>query len=466
VSDLQPPEAERKSPGAKVLAWLDRIGDCLPLAVRAAFNLFVLLVIVPGPLEALLADFRADLDQPLPPRARAHYKFIRGHLREPFEGYTQGQVMNARFQVITLSHMACGLMNVAEADSSLKGEVVPLLRELVSRATSKHVSAYGLHPDRVAQLSDHGLYLTHLNLILGCYRRAGGGEEFDALHERISKHLVALSVRDGDFHARSWPESPKWPADQAALLCSLYLYDQVHGTRFSEKPIRGWLDYMQDRATDRDTGLHRSSISDLSYAALPRGCALSWSVLYMAQFAPDEAARQYDVYRDKFRCEVLGCGGFREWPPGEDRDSDADSGPVVFGAGSAATGIGAGPARLFRDYAVYDGIMRSASTIGLPSVVGLERRYRLSPMLGEAILLHGETARFWFHPPPPTSYPRSRAFPTGPLLVLLVLLAICGLSVRRMVKHIRKMRRRFDEPQAGGQEQVEKGGEPQAGAAG
>jgi hypothetical protein len=433
-------ESKKPPLGHRISAGLRLGGHWFGLALRVGFFLVLFAVVAPGQLEAVFADFGSDLDEPLPARARGHYKFFRDHLREPFEDYSELQVLVPNFKVVALSHMACGLTNVAEADPELKSEVGPLLREVVLRARSRQVSAYERDPVEVRGLDEHGLYLAHLNIILGCYRRTSGSDEFDGLHARVSRHLAALSTRDGDFHARSWPKSPKWPADQAALLCSLYLYDQLHGTDLSLEPIRGWLDYMQDRATDRDSGLHVSAVTDVSHAKVPRGCALSWSTLYMAQFAPDEAADLYDLYRRKCRRVVLGCGGFREWPEGYDGEMSADTGPVIFGAGAAATGLGAGPARIFKDYEVYAGIMRTASTAGLPSIVGLNRRYRLSPLLGEAILFHGETARCWYSSPPPTSYARETPFPTGPLLVLLLLAVYAALSARKLRRQIKLLR--------------------------
>ncbi len=430
----------------------------LALAGYALLLLALLVAVLPALFEACYRDYGEDLDQALPSPAPAHYRYIRGHLREPFSGYAGRQVLVENFRVVALSHMACGLTNVFEADNGMRREVAPLLREVATRALSGHVSPYDERVENVPNLGDHGLYLSHLNLILGCYRHVSGDGRYDDLHERVSRHLAALSLRDGDFHAHSWPGSPKWPADQTVTLCSLYLYDMtrlaalsrrpsqdwlaymMRGGELSRKPIQGWLAYMKEQATDADSGLHRSAITDLDYAHLPRGCALSWSVLYMAQFAPGEAWDLYAAYRKSRRTEILGFGGFREWPRGQARASDVDSGPVVFGAGMAATGLGLGPARIFKDYRTYDGIMRSASTFGLPVVVGAERRHRLSPLLGEAILFHGATARLWFVEPFTPAYPRERAFPTGALILLVLALAACALIAWRLKKLIKLLR--------------------------
>lgn len=446
---------------------LRTVARWLALGVYSCLLLALLVAVLPALFEACYRDYGEDLDRELPSPALAHYRYIRGHLREPFSGYGGRQVLVDNFQVVALSHMACGLTNVFEADNGMRREVAPLLGEVAARALSGHVSPYDKDIAMVSDLGDHGLYLSHLNLILGCYVRVSGDGHYDALHERASRHLAALSLRDGDFHAPSWPGSPKWPADQTVTLCSLYLYDrtrpaeileifrrpmdrlaQMKKAGLSRKPIEGWLAYMKEQATDADTGLHRSAIADLDYAHLPRGCALSWSVLYMAQFAPGEASDLYAAYRKSHRTEILGFGGFREWPRGQARASDVDSGPVVFGAGMAATGLGLGPARLFKDYRTYDVIMRSASTFGLPVVVGTERRHRLSPLLGEAILFHGGTARFWFAEPSTPAYPRERAFPTGALFFLVLALAACVLIAWRVKKLIGLLRGEQVPPQS------------------
>ncbi|MCE9610655.1 MAG: hypothetical protein K8R23_10720 [Chthoniobacter sp.] len=402
--------------------------------------LALLLGLLPGVFEAVFRRYDMALEQPFSDRARGQFEFIRHHLNEPFDGYGVTQVLAPVFDVVALSHMGCGLLNVTIVEPSLKDQVAPLIGEIVRRAISPQVSPYGVSPEIVTSLGDHGLYLSHLNLILGCYRQVSGNTQYDELHGRISAHLARGSLADGDFHIRSFPQSAKWPADQTVTLCSLYLCDKTRGTDLSVEPIRGWLAYMKDKATDSATQLPRSCISDLWYASMPRGCALSWSALYMAQFAPDAAAELYCRSRMQYFKTVLGCGGFREWPVGSDHGMNADSGPILFGIGVSASGLGVGPARLFKDYEKYTQMMRAASVCGAPTVLGPERKYRFSPLLGEAILFHGETAVPWFAPMPATSFPKSTSFPTGPLILLVCILAALGLLAKRIQKLLRQGR--------------------------
>ena len=420
--------------GLEINPQVRRGARLLSAFLYSLLALALLLGLMPGVLEALFRNYEVSVDQPFSARARGQFEYIKDHLRQPFDGYGMSQVLVPQFRVVALSHMACGLLNVSLAEPGLKGQVVPLMDEVVRRAISPQVSPYGASPETVSDLGDHGLYLSHLNLIVGCYRRASGDTHYDGLHQQVSAHLAKGSLADGDFHIRSYPNSPKWPADQTVTLCSLFLYDKTHQTDLSTAPIQGWLAYIKDKATEPATQLPYSSISDLWYAQTPRGCALSWSSLYMAQFAPEAAADLYGRSRSHYYKTVLGCGGFREWPTGAGHGMDADSGPIIFGIGVAASGLAVGPARLFKDHEKYTEIMRATSVCGMPQVLGTERKYRLAPLLGEAILFHGETATPWFAQMPKTSYPKSTSFPSGPLILLLGILAALAFLARRIRK--------------------------------
>src|SRR6186713_3077305 len=170
--------------------------------------------------------------------------------------------------------------------------------------------------------------------------------------------------------------------------------------------------------TDPATQLFHSAVIDpttpspsvvAGYATTPRGCAASWTQLYLGQVAPDVARAQYTHYRTHMSADVLGFGGFREWPSERARGMDTDSGPIVFGVGMAATGLGLGPARLFGDVDRYATIRRTALTFGVPSWIP-SHGYVTAPVLGEAILFHGRTARRWFAAPPAVHATRGSTF--------------------------------------------------------
>jgi hypothetical protein len=301
----------------------------------------------------------------------------------------------------------------------------------------------------VDSFGQHNLYLSHTSLVLGVHRFITHDERYDKLHARIARHLTGESLEDGDYHARSYPlpthlkgreGAYKWPADQAALLAGLALYDRLHKKEYSPKLIRGWLKKIE-QMTDEATTLPLPTLDKkASYADFPRGCALSWMTFYMAQFAPKEGAALYERYRERYSSEVVGLGGFREWPPGSSRGSDNDSGPVILGVGTAATGLGLGPARLYRDARQYALIQTTASTVGLPTVLFTERRYLSAPLLGEAILFSGATARVWFEEQPDSRYKDSPLWPYGTMILFFIGSVLAFSLVSSVREDVRKLR--------------------------
>ena len=251
----------------------------------------LLILSAPGWIDIARSDWAQRAGPGLSPQALGHYEFIRRHLRGPFHGYTRAQTLIPGFRVIALSHMACGLANVARLDPSRAVEARGLIEETLRRALSDDAAPSPGFLRRPKEWSRGHLYLSHLNLILGAYRAAGGDARFAALHGRLSRYLSEASLREPDFTLASYGGADKWPADQAVTLASLYAYDRSNGTALSDEPIRGWLTFMKTEMTDPALGLPDSHFTAKSGRDRPRGCALSWTALYMAQFAPEDARR-------------------------------------------------------------------------------------------------------------------------------------------------------------------------------
>lgn len=416
-----------------------------------------LLLLLPGLIEAALSPGGSEPDDPHNKRIEASYQYIKAHLDAPFEGYRDPPgVSVAGWKIAALSHMATGLMSMGAAaaesgDEARLSEIGGLLEEVAVRATSDEISPYDVPLAEIDNYDDWGFYLGHLSMALGCARYLSGTTEYDALHGRIVRYQLTRMTDDGDFHSRSYPNSYKWPADQALTLAGASLYDRIHDTTLAVEPTAGWLAAVDAMSLD---GLHPfaltspealpisadgSRLDPLPDSDTPRGSALSPTIFYLAQFAPERAADLYAGYRAQRLDSVLGFGGFREWPGAG--GSDIEAGPVVGGLGTIATALGLAPARLYGDQVAYSTILRSALVAGVPSEVGPGRGHILAPLLGEAILFHGVTARAWFEPAPELELGGESPAPVGAWMLLLVDLGLLGLLLMRPAWWVVEQRR-------------------------
>lgn len=243
----------------------------------------------------------------------------------------------AEFRVVALSFAAEVCAGRAAAGALPANEAKACLDHLAAAALDPRLTPWGRAPAAVADLGEDGMYLTHLAIVLG-ERDAVAPEACDrALHQRVVDHLVDRSLASAAGVARSHAGSAaRWPADQAATLFALQLYDRAHATDLLAGPRER---YLAGLAAD---GLPPSELTATDpRARLPRGSALAFTVRYLAPIEPVAARRLWErTVAAGFLVEVGPVLGVREWPPGVDGDEDVDSGPIVGGLGAAATALG------------------------------------------------------------------------------------------------------------------------------
>jgi hypothetical protein len=201
-----------------------------------------------------------------------------------------------------------------------------------------------------AEAANEGLWLSHLNLILGARDALGPCLEPE-LHRAIATALARRSLREPTFHVPSYASLPfRWPADQTATLASLARFDRAHASHLVQEPAKRWREYILLHAMDRDLQLPWSEATGKAKGARhPRGCAHAWQTRYLREFDPELASVWWQRFKDKFFVDRLALVGFREWPPGRDRQADLDSGPIIQGLGSAATALALVAARVMGD---------------------------------------------------------------------------------------------------------------------
>jgi hypothetical protein len=325
--------------------------------------------------------------------------------RSPFDGFTRKDLlMPSWHSIAALSNMAEAIANLFVSNRLTQDEARELLEEMVRRAVHPKVNPFRRSLDKVNDFYKWGYYLEHLNICIGALTRVQSGHGYEELNHRVSSHLVENTMKYPNFHADLHARSRmKWPADQAAILYSLWLHDRNYGTDISREPMSGWFDYINNHAVHEPTGLYITEVIGVKkFSNIPRGCALSYLSHYVGRFAPDVAVDVWEKYKQHFLKKTLLGTGFREYPEDFQYRWTPDSGPIVMGLGAAATGIGLNAASTLNDKKTFKKIEKLLSRVqsgflGVEKAVGNNLLTRVgTDLLATSIWLNAETKTNWF----------------------------------------------------------------------
>ena len=258
-----------------------------------------------------------------------------------FRGFTKQDLFIKNFikkawgqDIAALSNMAEAIANIVLSNPVSRDSLVPLLDEIVQRAMHKSVSPYRGPLENTKNLGHYGYYLEHLNIILGHYQLAAD-KKYIELGTKISRHLLEQSLAQENYHARLLPHvRMRWSADQAAIIYSLWLYDQANQTNLSQQISAPWLGYMQENQRDSATGLFVTEVMGAkNYSRQPRGCSSTYMIYYMSFFAPEVAEEQWALFKRHMKKDLLTASAFREYLKDFKAGWTPDSGPILAGMG-------------------------------------------------------------------------------------------------------------------------------------
>ena len=288
---------------------------------------------------------------------------------DSFEGFTSRDLFIMQFikkgwgqDIAALSNMAEALQNMAAREPAKRKEIRPLMDELVMRARHPKVAPYRKDPALVSNLNHYGYYLEHLNIILGLYYTLYG-DKYAELNHRVSAYLREETLVQRNAHARLIPHvRMRWSADQAAILHSLWLFDENTGSDLSSEPVGRWRGHMEGHMRHLSTGLYATEVMNVKpYSREPRGCACSYLIHYTASFAPDVSKEQWELMKKHLGIKRVGMFGFREYREKYEGRWTPDSGPIIGGLGVAATGLGLKAAASVGDKDVFDQLFASTN---------------------------------------------------------------------------------------------------------
>jgi len=285
---------------------------------------------------------------------------LRSFVADPATALLEDRGTIRGFRVITLSNAAEACLRHAASGRWSRDEARDAVARLAATARDPRFRPFPAE----GPYGHHNLYATHWLIVLSVLGR------LDPLHSELqpgpalARHLTAASLSHPSGLARSFPSSEaRWPADQAATLYALTLADHTFGLDLASAPVARYTAVVPARESTVP-GLPVSEWTGTRpLHDHPRGSAVTWSVRYLADVAPDLARAWWEAGRPVFASEGLGLRGFREWPPDDDHPADVDSGPILLGMSAAATAFAIGASRAVDDCATWHALARTRSIV-------------------------------------------------------------------------------------------------------
>ena len=259
-----------------------------------------------------------------------------------------------------------------------------------------------------------------------------------ARFERESAEIAAAFEASETPFLPAYPGSA-WPVDSFPAIFSLRAHATLVDGRH-EPLIERWLASL-DGYRDPATGLLPHRVEPTTGALRDGARATSQTLIlrFLAELDAAMAARDYARFRADYVEIVAGLPGVLEYPRGVGGSGDVDSGPLVRGVSLSATVVMLGTARVVGDEALAGPIERAGEFLGLPVMLGGEKRYALGQLpVGDAFLAWSKSSLPWLGATPaaPDFPPLVPWWWRLPLLALTLLLAlqalwVVGRAVRR-----------------------------------
>lgn len=175
-----------------------------------------------------------------------------------------------------------------------------------------------------------------LSKILTLDTNFAGHELYIKTFSQQCEHLKKALNKSDSPYLQSY-DGQAWPADMFVAMAALNAYNQVIKPEYCHE-VRLWLDKVQQRLDPATKMVPHSANSETGMPIQgSRGSSMSLVLRLLPEIDTVFAQRQFSLFKNRFSTKALGLPTISEYPKGKKGSGDIDSGPVVFGVGTAAT---------------------------------------------------------------------------------------------------------------------------------
>lgn len=297
---------------------------------------------------------------------------------------------------------SCSMFSKAFSNISIlypetKQESINTIDSLIQIVKSPELRLYdkmrwGEDPlDSIAGDKSHISYLSHLAWMIGNYRKIGGGDNYNALHDSLCKAMNRRILESECMNLPTYPGEDIYIPDMLVAIVALTDYAQLNNGKY-QNTVNRWIQRAKSEWIDSETGLLRSFLpldGNTSVLSPIKGSYSTLNTYYLTQIDSEFAKEQYSHLKEAFLKDSW-LTGFKEYPDGSGfLGMDMDAGPIIFGLSLSGTAFGIGCATYFNDTDLRKHLLKTAEIAGHTVSWNGKRRYLLAniALVGETITL-------------------------------------------------------------------------------
>ena len=306
-----------------------------------------------------------------------------------------GLQFQGEWALYSCSMLTESLTNIARLYPETKEESIATIDSMIQIVKSPELRLYdkmrwGEDPlESLAGDESHVSYLSHLAWIIGNYRRLGGDNRYDTLHDSICETMNRRISQSPVLNIPTYPNEPVYVPDMMVAIVALSDYTRLNNGKYSST-VKDWINRAKSEWIDDKTGLLVSFLDDNGQMEAPiKGSYSALNCYYLTKIDSDFAREQYDKLKAYFR-QSFPASGIKEY---HDRSCwlgmDIDAGPILLNLSPSGTAFAIGSATYFNDIKFRKSLLKTAEIAGHTVKWNEKRHYLLGDiaLVGEAIAL-------------------------------------------------------------------------------
>lgn len=202
--------------------------------------------------------------------------------------FRQGDLADPQRALFLASTGSQALYAATRSGAANRNDIDSTLAYLAARVTDRKLFPQW---NKSREWDRHLFFLAHAGAVIAHYQLATGDVATHATDlARIGDHL-GQRIRKGRYkHLISRPTEEFFrPADNAAGLYTIYLYDRIAGTNYLAETYKDWTGYLRDELYHAESRLPCAAFNDKDCCQLePSAVATGLYITYRAAASPDQ----------------------------------------------------------------------------------------------------------------------------------------------------------------------------------